>query len=476
MRLQQPRWGMLGRSTFTGVGVNTLDTLWLAEAVSLRERETGPLEDSEANRQARQRGGDFSSRWQARALWLAERDGLVTAMNHWKHGARLGVIALAVLAVITGLGMGSAALAGAPRPVNVFWAIGSLLGLNLLLLAGWLLGLAAGGEHGPWLGRAWLVITQRLARDAKAAHLGAALLMLLHRHRLNRWLFGAVVNGLWALCMLAALATLVMMFAARRYDFVWETTLLHSDAFVGLTVLLGKLPAWLGFPVPDPELVRASGDGPAAFEGARQAWAGWLMGVVISFGLLPRVVLATACWLAWRHGATRLQPDLTSPDAIALRERLMPSTESLGPTDLPAETSWSMTIPAPIILGSGAVIAGIELDSDLPWPPAAGSHMTDAGILDDRASRQRLLDALAAQPAERLLLACDPRRSPDRGTQALLAELARNAHETRVWLVPPPLGETCSPSRLSAWKEALEALKLPAETTFPPGWMEHVDA
>lgn len=456
--------------------MNTLDTLWLAEAISLRERETGPLEDSEANRQARQAGVDFPSRWQARALWLAKRDGLIIALKHWKQGARLGLLALAVLAVFSGIGMAGAALAGAPRPVNVFWATGSLLGLNVLLLAGWLLGLIVGGDHGSWLGRAWLSLTQRLARDAKAAHLGAALLVLLHRRRLNRWLFGAVINGVWAVCMLAALLTLILMFAARRYDFVWETTLLHSDAFVSLTVVLGTIPAWLGFPVPDPELVRASGNGPAAFDGARQAWAGWLMGVVICYGLLPRALIALTCWACWQRGVKRLAPELDTPEALALRQRLMPTAEPLGVTDLPATPSWVTAAPLQVGPGSGSVIAGIELDGDLPWPPVAGPSMCDAGILDDRASRQRLLEALTAQPAERLLLVCDPRRSPDRGTRALLSELARNAHETRVWLISPPSGEACSPSRLAAWHEALDDLKLPGDTTFPSGWLEHADA
>ncbi len=33
-------------------------------------------------------------------------------------------------------------------PVNVFWALGSLLGLHILMLLGWLLGLLFGGGHG----------------------------------------------------------------------------------------------------------------------------------------------------------------------------------------------------------------------------------------------------------------------------------------------------------------------------------------
>lgn len=453
--------------------MNRLDTLWLTEAVSLRERQTGALEDSEANRHARRAEGDFAQRVEARALWLAKRDGLVEALAHWKQGARLGLVLLAVVAMVSGAGMAATALAGAPAAVNVFWATGSLLGLNLLLLLAWLVGLLAGGDHGPWLGRVWLGLGQRLARDAKAAHLGAALVVLLHRHRLNRWLFGATINGLWTLCLLASLITLLLMFATRRYDFVWETTLLHSDTFVALTAYLGKFPGWLGFPMPAEGLIRASGDGPAALEGARQAWAGWLVGILACYGVFPRAALAAACWLRWRHGAARLGTDLDTPEANNLRERLMPSSEHLGVSDLPVEQSWAPPLSAQATLGTGALIVGIELDDDHPWPPVASLAITDAGILDDRQSRQRLLEALAGQPADRLLLVCDPRRSPDRGTQALLAELSRNAAETRVWLIPPPADHAIDAARWADWLDALAQLRLPQEAAFPLAWLEH---
>lgn len=453
--------------------MNRLDTLWLTEAVSLRERQTGALEDSEANRHARLVEGDFVQRVQARALWLARRDGLVEALEHWKQGARLGLIVLAVLALVSGAGMAATALAGAPAAVNVFWATGSLLGLNLLLLLGWLTGLLVGGDHGPWLGRAWLGVGQRLARDAKASHVGAALLVLLHRHRLNRWLFGAAVNGLWTLCLLGSLVTLLLMFATRRFDFVWETTLLHSDTFVALTAYLGKLPGWLGFPMPEEGLIRASGDGPAALEGARQAWAGWLVGVLVCYGVLPRAVLAAACWLRWRHGVARMSTNVETPEVTGLRERLMPSSERLGVSDLPAEQPWATSLPAQVMLGTGALVVGIELDEDHPWPPTTSPAITDGGILDDRHSRQRLLNALATQPADRLLVVCDPRRSPDRGTQALLAELSRNAAETRVWLIPPPAGHVADAARWADWLDTLAQLKLSQEATFPLAWLEH---
>ena len=79
-----------------------LQNLWLTETVRLREEHAGPLEDLEANRLARTAGGDLPSRIQRRALWLAERDGLTAALKHWLQGARLALIVLAALAVVSG--------------------------------------------------------------------------------------------------------------------------------------------------------------------------------------------------------------------------------------------------------------------------------------------------------------------------------------------------------------------------------------
>ena len=136
--------------------LNPLDRLWLTEAVRLREEHAGPLEDDEANRQARAQGGDLPVLIERRALWLARRDGLIEALQHWRQGARLGAFVLALLAVFTGAGLAFAALGDGQRPVNVFWALGSLLGLNLLTLLGWLLGLLFARDSGGALGRLWL--------------------------------------------------------------------------------------------------------------------------------------------------------------------------------------------------------------------------------------------------------------------------------------------------------------------------------
>jgi hypothetical protein len=447
-----------------------LQNLWLTETVRLREEHAGPLDDLEANRLARTAGGDLPSRIQRRALWLAERDGLTSALKHWLQGARLALLLLMIFAVLSGAGLAFAALS--QTPVNVFWALGSLLGLNLILLLSWLLGLIFAGEHGATLGRLWLWLSEKMARDAKAAQLAPALLLMLQRKKLNRWALGTLVNGLWLLAMLSALILLLTLMATRRYGFVWETTILSADTFIHVTHALGYLPSLLGFNVPTVEMIRASGDGALDIESARQAWATWLVGVLVVYGVLPRLLLTLLCFWRWNSGKTALCLDLNLPGYAQLRERLMPTSERLGVNDPEPAQMHRVESSVGELVSEGALVVAIELDEQRPWPPALPKNVSNAGILDSRESRHKLLEQLSRFPPARLAIACDPRRSPDRGSLALIAELARSAGETRVWLLQAPPGEALDAERLGDWHVALQQLELPFADCAPLNWLE----
>ena len=447
-----------------------LQNLWLTETIRLREEHAGPLEDLEANRLARAAGGDLPGRIQRRAVWLAERDGLGTALRHWLQGARLAMVLLTILAVLSGAGLAFAALG--QTPVNVFWALGSLLGLNLILLISWAFGLVFAGEHGATLGRLWLWLSEKLARDAKAAQLAPALLLLLQRQKLNRWALGTLVNGLWLLAMLSALVLLLTLMATRRYGFVWETTILSGDTFISMTQALGALPALLGFNVPTEAMIRASGDGALNIESARQAWATWLVGVLVVYGVLPRLLLALVCFWRWNSGKAALRLDLNLPGYAQLRERLMPTSERLGINDAAPEQLHRVESGVSALTSEGALLVAIELDDQRPWPPPLAKNVSDAGILDSRESRHKLLEQLSRFPPARLAIACDPRRSPDRGSLALIAELARNAAATRVWLLQAPPGQALDAERLGDWHVALQQLELPFADCAPLNWLE----
>lgn len=447
-----------------------LQNLWLTETIRLREEHAGPLDDLEANRLARAAGGDLPSRIARRALWLAERDGLTAALKHWLQGARLALVLLMIFAVLSGAGLAFAALG--QTPVNVFWALGSLLGINLILLLSWALGLIFAGEHGATLGRLWLWLSEKFARDAKAAQLAPALLLLLQRKKLNRWALGALVNGLWLLAMLSALILLLTLMATRRYGFVWETTILGADTFIHVTQALGYLPSLLGFNVPTEEMIRASGAGALDIESARQAWATWLVGVLVVYGVLPRLLLALFCLWRWNSGKAALRLDLNLPGYAQLRERLMPTSERLGVNDPEPAQLHRVESNIGELASEGALLVAIELDEQRPWPPVLPKNVSNAGILDSRESRHKLLEQLSRFPPARLAIACDPRRSPDRGSLALIAELARNAGATRIWLLQAPPGEALDGQRLGDWHAALQQLELPFADCAPMNWLE----
>jgi len=448
-----------------------LQNLWLTETIRLREEHAGPLEDLEANRLARAAGGDLPGRIQRRAVWLAERDGLSAALKHWLQGARLALVLLIIFALLSGAGLAFAALS--QSPVNVFWALGSLLGLNLILLLSWALGLIFAGEHGATLGRLWLWLSEKLARDAKAAQLAPALLLMLQRKKLNRWALGTLVNGLWLLAMLSALLLLLTLMATRRYGFVWETTILSADTFINMTQALGALPALLGFNVPTVEMIRASGDTALNIESARQAWATWLVGVLVVYGVLPRLLLALFCFWRWNSGKAALRLDLNLPGYAQLRERLMPTSERLGITDPEPAQLHRVESTVGEHASDGALLVAIELDDQHSWPPTLPKNVSNAGILDSRESRNKLLEQLSRFPPARLAIACDPRRSPDRGSLALIAELARNAAATRVWLLQAPPGQALDAERLGDWHVALQQLELEFADCAPLTWLEH---
>lgn len=453
-----------------------LDRLWLTETIRLREEYTGPLEDAEANRHARALGGDLPAMIQQRALWLARRDGLLEALQRWQHSIRLSGFVLMVLAILTGAGLAFTALGDGHQPVNVFWALGSLLGFNLLTLSAWLLSLAIHGKlkgSGGVLGRLWLWLGERLTRDDRATLLGQGLLALTRPSRLTRWLLGTGAHSLWFLVMGSALVTLLALLATRRYGFVWETTILNESTFVLLTQALGSLPALLDFQTPTLEQIQLSGALNTDLEGMRQVWASWLTGVVLVYGVLPRLGLAVFCYGRWRCGRRRLQLDMQRPAYRLLADRLQPTSERLGVNDPAPASLPTPGVEGQAISGAGAVLVAIELDDRHPWPPELSPEVANAGVLDDRAQRKRVLEALTEHPPARLLIACDPRRSPDRGTLSLISELSRCAAASRIWLLPAPEGEHLDDERLADWHETLGQLDIPYASSSPLMWLEN---
>lgn len=425
---------------------------WQAEAVRLREAHWGPLDDGAAMRVALQGPKNLGERILLRAGFLAHDNGLRQHLIHWSASARIAAALLWLLALFAGIGMATAALGSGAAPVNLATALLAILGLHLVTLLIWLLSFFPGASPSSYLSQFWLWLSTRLARGPDAGLAAQALSSLLGRARAWRHVLGSLSHITWVIAFIGALFTLLIMLSTRRYSFQWETTLLTPEAFVSMAHFVGAVPAWLGFPIPDSSAITRS-DGQHALPAAIQAdWSAWLIGCVLVWGLLPRLIAALACVLIVRQRLHRIAVDPDLPGWMELRERLIPQQETLGidaPAPAPAARAHWET-PTPASLAGAQAILGFELGPDTPWPPAdLPTGIRDMGLCDSRDDRRRTLDQLR-QPPARLLLACDARQTPDRGTRAWLADLQSLCPQLDVLLLH-------GPGRTPIWREILDA-------------------
>ena len=449
---------------------------WITETLRLRESLWGPFEDASESGRARTQESGFTDRVVFRARLLAEREGLDTVIHRWQHVSRLLWMGFMLAAVLAGITAASAALGSGTEPVNLALALTGLLGLNALTLLLWLASFSMqGGSTGTLLADLWLGLTRRLARGPDAVLAPRALLELLSRHGLTRWCAGALSHALWTLALVSCLFTLMGLLSVRSYTFQWETTLLSPDTFVTVVHGLGALPALLGFPLPDAEIIRASNGQNSLPGGAQALWSGWLLGMVVVYGLLPRLVALVASGWVVRSRARHMTLDPSLPGIAELHDRLTPQRTLTG-IDAPAPSAEAKNLLASHVsnhIGEHG-LAGIELPEDIEWPPfPVPTGMRDMGVIDTREQRRYMLDTLRRNPSKRLLAVCDARQTPDRGSLALLAELASLAETLHVLLLP----DGNAAARRPQWHEQLNAAglspdQLHADTISARAWVE----
>ena len=445
-------------------------TLTLSEATvteAIRRLEAGgPLEDGQAMRAGLAAEGGPMAQVAARAGVLGERLGLQARLRHAAAAAPWVLLGLAAAVVLAGLALAGAVIDGQDRRINVMAALVALLGLHALTFVLWLLALLWPGAAGlgAVVGRLWIALTARLTlgRGAEGAALLQGGLQLLERARLLPWVLGLASHTVWALSFVAALAALLFALAFRQYTLGWETTILAPEVFARWIAALGVLPGWLGFPVPGAAELRAA-PGSALPAAANGVLAWWLVGCVVVYGLLPRVLAALACLLLWRWRRGRLQPDAQAPyyrklfarfDALAPALVVDPDTHGadwhLARTSLAGQTQPTLAV------------VGFELPPELPWPPQPLPRAASLvrRIDGSAAERQELLQALMHVRPRVLLLACHAASSPDRGTERLLREALPLCGECRLWLAAAdddgeaPADDRPGAARWRAWLSA----------------------
>jgi hypothetical protein len=339
-------------------------------------------------------------------------------------------------------------LGSGERPVNVVWTWLALLGPHLLLFLLWLLSLLWGATP-PWSGRQLAALAARLPGLLPERAVAAALWEGLAASGAGRWLLAALAHLLWLAALCGALLGLLLALSLRRYGFTWETTLLPGHWFEALVAALAWLPAALGLPQPDAALVAASAEAPVASSAARQAWSFWLLGGLLLYGLLPRLLALLLCRWRLRRALAGLQLPWQQPYYAVLQRRLAPTSARLGVVDADPGAD------APVLLrpggvGEGAAVLGLDLPADWPWPPLA-TAARDLGRCEGREQRHAARQALGDAPAAQLLVVVEAAQSPDRGTLRYLAALAAHCRRLGVWLAGADRDE-----RRALWRQQLQ--------------------
>ena len=420
---------------------------WMAETLRRHEAEHGALDDAALLPElARVNTSEARILRRAERLIRTLHPHWLADMRAWQAQTRWIILLLGLLAALGGffsaLSLFNTGMPTADgRVLNVVWLLLALLFLPVLSLCAWLVFLFLPGSGGQTLlGQLGLWLQRHLpGQSVERLHIGQALLSLLIHHRLLRWGMGALSHGLWLIALGAALLGILLMLATQRHVFIWETTILPGAVFVEFVRLIGQLPALLGFTIPGTEMVLASGTPGNQPEMLRHAWASWLIGGVLAYGILPRLAALALSLGLWKHGLATLQLDLQHPGYALLRARLHQNTQALGVIDpapalLPTSTHQHRAA-APALTGEASTLVGFELGADLTWPPVTAGRFRVYPRIDSREERQHLLDSLSSTPPNILLIAVDSRLSPDRGSLLFINQLAQHSATPLVWLM-----------------------------------------
>ncbi len=405
----------------------------LAEATRRSEESAGEFRlDDPATQSAAAGPGSTEARIVQRARWLPGAEEASADIAQLLGATRWMTLLLMLLGLLAGAAATSGIQTGATT-IALSYAVLALLGVPLALLLVWaVLNLRPGDNGTPGLpGRVlwWLMtmFSRRLGLAARRRHLAGALTELGRKR--GRMLMALATHAFWTMFFIGCIGWMWLRFLGLRFDFSWETTLLSGPWLQDLIIAIGWLPAWLfGLSLPGPEQVQqvlAGRSSPAD----RSLWAGYLIGVLALYGLLPRALLAL--WYLQRWRRARLALDLARPGYLRLLPALSGPSAATGPRGKPPpELPLVRRRGPPAAAGSGSpVLIGVELDTDeTRWPPKI-SGCRVLGRADNRRQRSQIQQALAMldDRPEKIVALCSLARTPDRGTMTWLGELAEIA-------------------------------------------------
>ncbi|MDT8363219.1 MAG: DUF2868 domain-containing protein [Nitrosomonas sp.] len=356
--------------------------------------------------------------------------------------------------------------------LNIYWLLTVLLGFNFLSMLLWLAGMVF-NIHGLNIGIAAQLASWLPARlkekenDPLAASAARGWWETCLSGKVGKWRFSLLTHQFWLSYLLAGIAMLILLMMAKQYDFIWGTTLLPENALPGLTQLLATPMEFMGMVQPDNQQIMASrvdSTGVIIQDAAtREAWAKFLLGALIIYGLLPRLLLTVVASLMLTLSERRYQLDLYLPYYVNLRQSLLKNDPDTSVID----ADPGLASDRAVLVASGrskdippkAMVVGIELDDRARWPAGVNDQQN---ILDQAGFHQMIANIKKGR--QPLLIGVAAYRLPDRGVQRMISELvAATSGPTWLLLLDSETAEPVTESRKLAWFRLAQACDIPAE-------------
>jgi len=414
---------------------------------------------------------DFENGLMERAKSLEECNDLKPILGRAERLSRYAYTIALTLAALLGV-LGVIYAVTGSHTINIYWLLLVLLGFNLLSMLLWLVGISLNlqGLTAGALAKltSWLPshIQNKNKYGTQADHAWVA------SHfsgNVGKWQFSKVTHELWLVYLLAGFTMLVLQLMARQYDFVWGTTLLSDTAFVALTDVLSVPLQALGLATPSTEQVHDTQIGIAQTLTAahRYSWAQFLLGALLLFGIVPRVLLWLWSVLMRTTARRNFALDYYLPYYINLRQQLMPLASHGQIID--ADTSPRVVEQAPIKhpvvhkLPSNTLWVSVELGNNISWPPSSIDVDTDLGQVTDSETLTRILQKLQNETAPVIAVAVSAIRPPDRGVQRTISTLMSSSSKHWLVLLQQHEDEPVSTQRLEAWYRLAKVCKVPAD-------------
>lgn len=434
-----------------------------AEQVLACNAEQTPHEPSSSN--------DFEHRLWQRARRLVDYNKLSLPGRAARLSRYANTTALIVAAILGVLGVNYAVTSA--HTINIYWLLLVLLGFNFLSMLLWLAGISLNmtGLTTSILARLTSWLPEHFKSKNNPAHTQAdcAWLACHFCGAVGKWKFSKITHQLWLVYLLSGLAMLLILLMLRQYDFVWGTTLLSDTTFVNLTAALSVPLEALGFATPSADQVmqtRIGMEHTLTVEHRRQ-WAQFLLGALLCFGIVPRILLWIWSALMSARARRRFTLDYYLPYYIHLHQQLMPLASHGQIIDAdtapPVISETPDLTPVPQTLPEETQWVAVELGNNINWPPPSVRAANDLGQVVDSDSLASALQRLQSNNYSVIAVAVSSARVTDRGVQRVISSLMSNREQRWLVLLQNPQDKPVSNKRLAAWYRLAKACEVPVD-------------